>query len=178
MTLVYKQFIVARLNARQWATRKPLDYQGKDQLITVPRGFVTDFATVPQIFMSLFPSTGVYTLAAVIHDYLCTMLALRNGRSAKVNAVDTDGIFRRICREEGTPFVTRWALWTGVRWGALANPVRRPGWMRTAPLVILWTLVLMPGVLIAAVGVGLAMLWLGTLELAAWVCRWVARLIA
>ncbi len=39
-------------------------------MITVPAGFQTDFASVPRPFWGLFPPDGVYTKAAVIHDYL------------------------------------------------------------------------------------------------------------
>jgi hypothetical protein len=40
--------------------------------IDIPAGFVTDFASVPQIFWSIIPPTGTKTRAAVIHDYLYT----------------------------------------------------------------------------------------------------------
>lgn len=36
----------------------------------VPKGFVTDFASVPEILQGLIPPTGRYGKAAVIHDYL------------------------------------------------------------------------------------------------------------
>lgn len=38
--------------------------------ITVPAGFVTDFASVPKVLWNLLPPTGPYGKAAVIHDYL------------------------------------------------------------------------------------------------------------
>jgi Protein of unknown function (DUF1353) len=38
--------------------------------VTVPRGFVTDFATIPRIFWSLMPRDGKYAFAAIVHDYL------------------------------------------------------------------------------------------------------------
>jgi hypothetical protein len=38
--------------------------------VTVPRGFVTDFASVPRLFWSLVPPDGAYAHAAVVHDYL------------------------------------------------------------------------------------------------------------
>lgn len=42
-----------------------------DMKIVVERGFVTDFASVPRIFWSIFPPFGKYTKAAVLHDRLC-----------------------------------------------------------------------------------------------------------
>lgn len=38
--------------------------------VEVPAGFVTDGASVPRLLWWLFPPTGRYFLAAVVHDYL------------------------------------------------------------------------------------------------------------
>ena len=38
--------------------------------IIVPKGFITDLASVPRFFWRLFPPGGVYNEAAIIHDYL------------------------------------------------------------------------------------------------------------
>ena len=38
--------------------------------LVVPRGFVTDLASVPRVFWSLFRPDGSYAYAAVLHDYL------------------------------------------------------------------------------------------------------------
>ncbi len=40
------------------------------QAVTVPTGFVTDFASIPRIFWSLVKPDGNYAWAAVVHDYL------------------------------------------------------------------------------------------------------------
>ena len=37
--------------------------------IIVPRGFVTDFASVPRLFWSMFPPIGRYGYAAIFHDF-------------------------------------------------------------------------------------------------------------
>jgi len=41
-----------------------------DEIITVPVGFITDFASIPQIFWNILPPFGPYGKAAVIHDAL------------------------------------------------------------------------------------------------------------
>lgn len=38
--------------------------------VVVPEGFVTDFASVPRVFWSLFRPDGNYAYAAVVHDFL------------------------------------------------------------------------------------------------------------
>ena len=41
-----------------------------EDYIEVPAGFQTDFATIPKALWSIFPPSGKYVKAAVIHDYL------------------------------------------------------------------------------------------------------------
>lgn len=38
--------------------------------VRVPRGFVTDLASVPRLFWAKYPPIGRYAYAAVVHDYL------------------------------------------------------------------------------------------------------------
>lgn len=47
-------------------------YLQKDHthIITIPKGFLTDGASVPRPFWSLLPPWGDYGQAAVLHDYL------------------------------------------------------------------------------------------------------------
>lgn len=141
-----------------WTLTEDLVYQGRDETFTIEKHFPTDFASVPQIMQWLVPRTGKYSRAVVVHDFLCDSLFSGN---SPVSARDADGIFRRILREERVPFVKRWLMWTGVRWGALFNRVRRPGIWRDVPLVTLLSLLALPLVLPAGVGVllGLALYW-------------------
>jgi hypothetical protein len=46
---------------------------GKLEAISVPTGFVTDFASVPRPFWSLLPPDGDYTYPAIVHDYMYWM---------------------------------------------------------------------------------------------------------
>jgi hypothetical protein len=39
-------------------------------VVDVPAGFVTDLTSIPRSFWSVFPKTGRYAYAAVVHDYL------------------------------------------------------------------------------------------------------------
>jgi hypothetical protein len=44
--------------------------EGSKDVIDVPIGFHTDFASIPRIFWIFLPRWGKYGNAAVIHDYL------------------------------------------------------------------------------------------------------------
>ena len=123
---------VRRVGADRWSLVDDLVYQGRWERFVVPAGFRTDFATVPRVVTWLIPRFGAYTLAAILHDWLCSQ-GIRDG---VVTARDADGIFRRVMRESGVPVLRRWMMWAGVRWGALTDDRRRPGWLVSAPGVL------------------------------------------
>ena len=68
-------------------------------IISVPVGFVTDFASVPFFAWSIIPPWGKWGKATVIHDYLCQT----KSRSRK----ETDNIFREAMQVLG---VARWRI--------------------------------------------------------------------
>ncbi|WP_394620977.1 DUF1353 domain-containing protein [Lentzea sp. JNUCC 0626] len=115
-------------------------YRGKVDDWTIPAGFGTDFATIPAVVSWAIPKLGAYTQAAIAHDYFCAAGIL----FGEISARDTDAVFRRIMRELGVDAVTRWLVWTGVRWGALFNPIRRPEWWKDAPAVLFLSLLAAP----------------------------------
>lgn len=159
--------VVKEVDFRRWSIQTALIYRGKTDTWKVPRGFVTDFASVPRFAVWLVPVTGRYTKASILHDWFCCY----GIQAGLITARDTDGVFRRIMREDGVPFVLRWLVWTGVRWGAIFNRsgTRRPGWWRDAPVVLFWTVLFAPFVLPSMVAVGLGLfLWL-VLEGLAWI---------
>jgi len=88
------------------------------ETISVPVGFVTDFASVPWGFWNIEPPLGQSGRAAVVHDYLYATRGL-DGRYSRAQA---DAIFREALAELG---VARWKqalLWAAVRGGG------RGGW--------------------------------------------------
>lgn len=62
----------ATADGKFWVIEQPLRYEDtkSGKMIEVPRGFATDFASVPRLFWSAFPPCGDYTPSAVVHDYL------------------------------------------------------------------------------------------------------------
>jgi len=142
--------ILTYIGGGRYRTVGPTVYVGSKDIITIPSDFDTDLTSVPRIFWALLPPTGVYERSALVHDWHCVQLAKGN---RGISSRDADGLFRRMAREGGAGLVTRWALWTGVRWGALVNPARRGGWWRDAPLVGLITAVGLVVVAVAAIGI-------------------------
>lgn len=59
-------------DGKYWVVNRPLIYEHPKtkQRFEVPRGFVTDLASVPRLFWMALPPCGNYTPAAVVHDYI------------------------------------------------------------------------------------------------------------
>lgn len=131
-------------------------YQADDRVFTIPAGFSTDFASVPRPFVWLLPKYGVYTRAAILHDYLVV--------EKPVSAVEADRLFVRALRDLGTPLIRRWIMWAGVRIG---------GFLRgSGPLEVLWwVLVAIPSIVFLAIPALIILIWLVLfylIELIAW----------
>ncbi|MFV0260486.1 MAG: DUF1353 domain-containing protein [Acidimicrobiales bacterium] len=126
---------------KRWRLVEPFLYRGSRDLFAVPRGFTTDFASVPRLVVWLLPRYGRWTQAAILHDYLWSL-----ARQGLVSKVDADGLFYRALRELQVPFLRRWMMWAAVR---LASGPR--SWMEAGPWSALKVLVLaVPGLVYAA----------------------------
>lgn len=54
----------------------------EDELVmgyTIPKGYVTDFASVPKFLWSILPPLGRHNLAALLHDWMLDYLAKNGG---------------------------------------------------------------------------------------------------
>lgn len=76
-------------------------------IIEEESGFRTDLASVPRIFWSFFPPCGVYTEAAVEHDFLY--------EKALLPRKECDKHFYKRLRELGTGRVGSWLMYNSVR---------------------------------------------------------------
>lgn len=68
---------------------RPLAYvTSGGRVYIVPKGFDTNFASIPKILWSILPPVGKHTQAAVLHDYLYTF-----GCGLGVSRKEADEIF-------------------------------------------------------------------------------------
>jgi hypothetical protein len=84
-----------------------------DEVIVVPAGFKTDFASVPRGLWNFEPPLGDAGKAAVVHDFLYATRGL-GGRFSRAQA---DAIFRQALADLGVPAWKRTLLWAAVRVG-------------------------------------------------------------
>ena len=107
MPFVTPGVAVRQVDATTWELLEAAIYAGHTDRFTVPVGFRTDFASVPRVLTWLLPRYGLFTRAAILHDFLV--------RSGAIGRADADGLFRRAMRELGVSFVRRWMMWAAVR---------------------------------------------------------------
>jgi hypothetical protein len=104
--------VLEYIDGHDWKTVSPFwyvtDVAGGD-VIHVPAGFVTDFASVPKALWNILPPTGKYGKAALIHDY-CYRTP---GIASKANA---DSIFLEAMTALGVGWWTRNTMYRGVRY--------------------------------------------------------------
>lgn len=115
---------VARIagSSGEWELIHDLVYQGNKDRFTVPKGFRTDFASVPRVLQLFIPKNGSHDAAAIVHDYLYrhqpfvqSPAPLRSMQ--RISRRDADRIFRRIMRELGTNCVRYNLMYAAVRVG-------------------------------------------------------------
>jgi hypothetical protein len=95
-----------------WDLKHSLSYDPPNEpnvLVTLP--FRTDFASVPWFFTWIFPRYGLYTKAAIVHDWLC--------RTTK-DKFASDRTFRLAMKNLGVPWLTRTLIWGAVSLATVA----------------------------------------------------------
>lgn len=157
MAFVDGEVVVRQVDGKLWEVQESVTYKGRDGSFVVPPGFRTDFASIPRLVVWLIPRYGIYTRAAILHDFLCS--------TRPVSRADADGLFRRSMRELGVSVPRRWMMWAGVRAasGMSDADIRQWLWFAiVAPPALLF--VIIPAVVVQ---VFLTLFWF--VELAAWV---------
>ena len=111
-----KPLVMRKIDHMLWEIWEDFLYYVGDinnnDLITVPKGFKTDLASVPRIFWTIFPTDGRYVYASTVHDFLYSVQT----RTRK----EADHIFLEAMQEIGVNLLTRRTMWLAVRVG---------GWM-------------------------------------------------
>lgn len=74
MSSFTKPLTVTKLKSGLWKVSVGFKYhvgkKNSKDVVSVPTGFKTDFASVPRLLWCIFPPDGQYTQSAVLHDFL------------------------------------------------------------------------------------------------------------
>lgn len=94
--------------------RSSLHYESDllGKTIAVPKGFISDGASVPQVFWSIYPPFGRYLEAAVVHDWYCVQGQM--GRSP-IDSVQAAKVFLEAMEVCKTPKWKRLKMYWAVR---------------------------------------------------------------
>lgn len=83
--------------------------KGMPLVIRVPSGFCTDLASIPRMFWSILPPHGLYSKAAIVHDYLYV-----TGHASRLVA---DAVFYEAMRALGVGWFRANIMFMAVRIG-------------------------------------------------------------
>ena len=98
------------IDDKYWEVLEEYSYETSKGLVVVPKGFRTDYASVPKIFRNIINTYGDHTRAAVIHDWL-----YRNGHKLGVSRKEADKVFLEVMKEQGVGFFKRQLMYRAVR---------------------------------------------------------------
>jgi hypothetical protein len=93
----------------KWVLTADLLYQSNvaNRVITVPKGFETDLASVPRMPVVFLLTGDTSDEAAVVHDFLYS--------THMVDRATADAVLREASAVTGVPVWRRWLMWAGVR---------------------------------------------------------------
>lgn len=114
MSLFTKPLIVTPYSdGKTWCLTTEFGYaigsENSGKTVDVPRGFSTDFASVPFFLWFILPKWGKYGNAAVIHDFLYY--------DQSISRHAADDIFAEAMTVLEVPFWKKFLLYAGVRLG-------------------------------------------------------------
>jgi hypothetical protein len=122
---VHGTLSVTRFRDAFWYLSKPIDWSPDDPgqglpSVSVPIGFVTDFASIPRALWTTLPRDGDYVWPAVVHDYLYW--------TQTTTKEVADNVLNAAMLNFDIPFLTRTAIFQGVALGG------GPSWANNAEL--------------------------------------------
>ena len=84
-------------------------------LINAPKGFKTDFASIPTMFQNIIKVNGKHRLAALMHDYLYSVKGRLTNGGRVLNRKQCDQLFLQGMKECGVKYIKRYAMYRAVR---------------------------------------------------------------
>lgn len=115
---------VTQVSPTQWRIDRAVTFHvgGKDSedIITVPEGFITDFASVPWPASMFIPLSGRHNMAAVVHDFIYSLLGEMSipYNFKKRTRKECDLIFLEALRASGCNEIKSQIMYRAVRIGA------------------------------------------------------------
>lgn len=107
-TLELQEYMLNGLSVpNEWVVDQPLITLRNDDKIIVPRGYITDLASIPRVFRNVFNVNGPLRAPAVLHDWLYS--------SQRFTRAQSDAIFLEAMEARGIGKAERYAVYAAVR---------------------------------------------------------------
>lgn len=108
----FTEILLAETEAdRRWRLARPLIFRvgfyNGGLRVRVPKDFTTDFASVPRLLWPIFPPSGRWNRAAIVHDFLYSQ--------PQVSRFLADAVFREAMAKLGVPWWRRVVMYYAVR---------------------------------------------------------------
>lgn len=94
----------------EWVVLAPLEWKSKDAHVVVPRGFITDLASVPRALRAVLDVNGPSRAPAVLHDFCYCAQETKTRKEA-------DELFLTALEACGVGLIERRMFYAGVRAG-------------------------------------------------------------
>ncbi len=128
VTSFRRPLILEYIDGKNWRLVEAFIYEvghlGSGEIITIPVGQETDFASIPPPISWLWPPAGAsYGKAAVVHDYLYRggVITLADGSACRPSRKQADEILKEGAQVLGCPAWKRQMIYRAVRlFGGLA----------------------------------------------------------
>lgn len=108
------------IDGESWKLLEPLEYASDIAgTIVVPKGFLTDLASIPRFFHRAFPKSGLHNWAAVVHDYLYAEQGLIKRDENKflvLTREDCDRVFYEAMLVRGVSMWKAKSMFLAVKW--------------------------------------------------------------
>lgn len=69
MTPILVTYLEDSIKPDRWRLERSITYETIVGQVTVPRGYITDFASVPVLLWGIFPPIGRSNRATILHDW-------------------------------------------------------------------------------------------------------------
>lgn len=94
---------------------------GREHVIEVPPGMLTDLTSVPRLFRGIVGRVGQHLEAAIVHDYLyLAWQLLPGGQATRADRAFADRVMLAVMQGSGVSWVKRNAIWAALKtagWG-------------------------------------------------------------
>lgn len=114
-----RDLVVKVIDGSNFSLVQDFNFYFEEETITIPKGFITDFGSVPQIFQSFVSPIGKPTKAYVLHDYLCV-----KAKKGELSRKEADEIFLKAMKRLKVRKIKRKIIYFYVRLYAILKGLK------------------------------------------------------